>query len=119
MFNKKERSSFPYWFAHWCAYQMVALNYNCWKPKYLLHDWYKPWLKLILPYEMVSKFHKTHSHHHLQNKYHKYDYEAMVIDWECSRLTKEDSPLNARQYINTKHSDMIDIFYPILEKMGL
>ena len=33
-------------------------------------------------------------------KYHdptKFDWEAMIIDWECSRYTKEASPRNARQ----------------------
>ena len=26
MFKEEDKSSFPYWFAHWCAYQMTALN---------------------------------------------------------------------------------------------
>lgn len=47
MFTKEERSGFKYWFAHWCAFQMTALNLKCWKFKYLLHDIEKPWLKLI------------------------------------------------------------------------
>ena len=46
MFSKSERSSFKYWFAHWCAYNMTALNLGMWKPKYLLHDIEKPWLML-------------------------------------------------------------------------
>ena len=47
MFTKEERSGFKYWFAHWCAFQMTALNLKCWRPKYLLHDIEKPWLKLL------------------------------------------------------------------------
>ena len=34
MFTKEERNSFKYWFAHWCAFQMTALNLKCWKFKY-------------------------------------------------------------------------------------
>ena len=26
MFTKKDRSSFKYWFAHWCGFQIIALN---------------------------------------------------------------------------------------------
>ena len=47
MFTKEERSGFKYWFAHWCAFQMTALNLKCWRPKYLLHDIEKPWLSLL------------------------------------------------------------------------
>ena len=38
MFTKADRSSFKYWFAHWCGFQLTALNLGIWKPKYLLHD---------------------------------------------------------------------------------
>lgn len=47
MFTKEERSGFKYWFAHWRAFQMTALNLKCRKFKYLLHNIEKPWLKLI------------------------------------------------------------------------
>ena len=47
MFSKSERSSFKYWFAHWCAYNMTALNLGMWKPKYLWHDIEKPWLMMF------------------------------------------------------------------------
>ena len=47
MFTKAERASFSYWFAHWCAYNMTALNLKCWKLKYLFHDIEKPWLMLF------------------------------------------------------------------------
>lgn len=93
MFDKTERSSFKYWFAHWCSFNMVALNQKCWKFKYLFHDMEKPFLKLILPYKTLQKFHRFHNKHHPEyyflqmGKYHKcdnYDYEATIIDWECS-----------------------------------
>lgn len=46
-FDKESRSTFKYWFAHWCAFQMVALDLHVWRPKYLLHDIEKPWLRLF------------------------------------------------------------------------
>lgn len=103
MFSKDERSSFKYWFAHWCAFNMTALNLKAWKFKYLFHDWYKPWLRLFMPYEKVQRFHRTHSKHHLEwlelnpinKRALKFDWASMLIDWECSRFTKEASPLDA------------------------
>lgn len=99
MFTKEERSGFKYWFAHWCAFQMTALNHKCWKPKYLFHDIEKPWLKLIWNYPKVQKWHREHNSHHLEyyDKYHRADWLGMIIDWECSRFTKEASPRTARE----------------------
>lgn len=94
MFTKSERSSFKYWFAHWCAFQMTALNLKHWKPKYLLHDIEKPFLKLFWDYKKVQKWHRTHNSHHTEYK-GQWDTYAMVIDWECSRFTKAESQLNA------------------------
>ena len=48
MFDKSQRSKFKYWFAHWCAFNMTALNLGVWKFKYLFHDIEKPWLMLFL-----------------------------------------------------------------------
>ena len=116
MFDKSQRSTFPYWFAHWCAFQMTALNHHMWKIKYLFHDWSKPWLKLFLPYKKVQTWHRNHNKHHpewLERKlstcqgtmdYYDalyylefFDYEQMIIDWECSHFTKEACPYNARE----------------------
>ena len=103
MFTKEERSSFKYWFAHWCAFQMTALNLKCWKFKYLFHDIEKPWLKLFLTYDKVQHIHRTLNNHHLQQKHpNRIDWEAMVIDWECSRFTKEAAPLTARETMMMK-----------------
>lgn len=98
MFDKSQRSKFDYWFAHWCAFNMTALNLGVWKFKYLFHDIEKPWLMwLWKDYSRVQKLHRTHNSHHLEYAGEKsYDFEAMVIDWECSRFTKKASPLNAR-----------------------
>ena len=94
MFTKSERSSFKYWFAHWCAFQMTALNLHHWRLKYLLHDIEKPFLKLFWDYKKVQKWHRTHNSHHIEYK-GQWDTYAMVIDWECSRFTKSEAQLNA------------------------
>lgn len=124
MFTKEERSSFKYWFAHWCAFQMTALNLKCWKFKYLFHDIEKPWLKLFLTYDKVQNLHRTLNNHHLQYKYpNSIDWEAMVIDWECSRFTKEAAPLTARETMmmkirkdNSLKHILLTNMLPILDK---
>ena len=127
MFTKDERSSFKYWFAHWCAFQMTALNLKCWKFKYLFHDIEKPWLKLFLTYDQVQNIHRTLNNHHLQYKYpNRIDWEAMVIDWECSRFTKKAAPLTARETMmmkirkdpSLKHILLTNML-PILDKLKI
>lgn len=128
MFTKEERSSFKYWFAHWCAFNMTALNLKVWRLKYLCHDISKPWLRLFLSYEKVQAIHRRHSKHHLEYKNpEKIDWMSMVIDWQCSPLTKEASPLNAREEFNklvyeerSKDSDLlIENFLPIINKLKI
>ena len=124
MFTKEERSNFKYWFAHWCAFQMTAINLRCWKFKYLFHDIEKPWLKLFLPYDKVQHIHRTLNNHHLQYKHpNRIDWEAMVIDWECSRFTKEAAPLTARETMmmkirkdNSLKHILLTNMLPILDK---
>ena len=132
MFTERDKSSFPYWFAHWCSYQLCALKLGCWKWKYLFHDIEKPWLKLILrDYKKVQKFHRKHAKHHTTYKdINKIDWEAAVIDWECSRLTKAHAQFTAREeyerlinekYKNDKvmcHTLEMNVL-PILKKLGL
>ena len=79
MFDKSQRSSFKYYFAHLCAFNMTALNLGVWKFKYLFHDFEKPWLMLIWKdYPKVQKWHRTHNRHHLEYAGDKvYDFEAM------------------------------------------
>lgn len=127
MFTKEERSSFKYWFAHWCAFQMTALNLRCWKLKYLFHDIEKPWLRLFMSYDKVQKFHRKYNAHHLQFKHqNRIDWEAMVIDWECSRFTKISSPMSAREVLNyrikNKHPFselLVANVTPILDKLKI
>lgn len=102
-FTKNDRSTFKYWFAHWSAYQMTALNLGCWKWKFLLHDIEKPFIKLFKPYKFVQKFHREHANHHLNSflignkKLKQMDFVGMVVDWECARFTKKAQPRNAAQ----------------------
>lgn len=128
MFSKEERASFSYWFAHWCAYNMTALNLKCWKFKYLFHDIEKPWLMLLWKdYDKVQKYHRVNNNHHLEYKNRdKIDWEAMVIDWECSRFTKIASPLAAREVLEHRVRNnhpfstlMLTHISPILEKLHL
>lgn len=104
-YDKSQRSTFSYWFHHWLNFNLVAIELKVWKPKYLLHDIEKPWLKLILrDYSKVQKWHRTHNSHHLEYNGPK-DYEAMVIDWECSRYSKTAAPRTAIEESQYKLND--------------
>lgn len=139
MFTKAERSTFPYWFAHLCAFNMTALNCNAWKLKYLFHDIEKPWLKLFLPYKKVQEIHRKNNRHHpewLENKLAKYywetpydvqyevdnflkkfDYEGAILDWECCHFTKSEEPLNAHdEYKRLLSYDKFKEKYPFITK---
>lgn len=129
MFTKEERAGFKYWFAHWCAFNMTALNLGVWKFKYLFHDIEKPWLKLLWgDYKKVQKWHRLHNSHHMEYP-GDWDGEAMVLDWECSRFTKEASPMTARQtftyFIDVKYkgtiyeNKLLDTIPQVLNKFGL
>lgn len=94
-FTKDQRSSFTYWFYHWKAFNLTALHLHHWRFKYLFHDIEKPWLMLFWKdYKRVQKWHRTHNSHHVEYD-GLWDTYAMIIDWECSRFTKTDAPLNA------------------------
>lgn len=125
MFSKEERSSFSYWFAHWCAFQMTALNLHTWRFRFIFHDMEKPWLKLFWPYDKVKKFHRTHNRHHPEYDGRK-DWLGMVIDWECSRFTKTAAPMNAIETLESMktrkprwYPEMKKNIEPILNKLGL
>lgn len=132
MFSSKEKSSFKYWFAHWCAFQMTALNLRCWKFKFLFHDVEKPWLRLFFEYPKVQKWHRKHNRHHSAYKggLDKVDWLALIIDNECSRFTKADAQQTAREWvdycINDRYKDdpkLRDAYskyaLPLLDKLGL
>ena len=113
-----KKSSFPYWFAHWLAFNMTAVLLGVWRPYHLFHDWYKPWLRLIMPYKYVQKIHRKFSSHHPESIVWK-NYTSMIIDWECSSLTKPDKSLNARTTMYRYYPELKDKLTPILERLDL
>lgn len=130
MFQEKDKSKHPfkYWFAHWCAYQMTALNCGAWKFKYLFHDIEKPWLELFWKdHKRVKEWHRKHNIHHIEYPgKRKKDYEAIVIDWECSKFTKSFRPRGAREELRNKYENIgnvtkeeLVILTNILDKFGL
>ena len=134
-FNKDQRSSFEYWFYHWRNYNLVAMKLGVWKLKWLLHDIEKPWLKLFWgDYKRVQKWHKHHNKHHIfygrRGGLNKVDWLAAVIDWECSRYSKNAAKLNAREeveslltqtekYTDDEREEIRKNCYPILNYLGL
>lgn len=111
-FSANEKSTFPYWFAHWKAFNKVAKELNAWKFKYIFHDIEKPWLKLFWDYPKVQKWHNEHNSHHLINVINGGvgDWEAMIIDWECSGRTKIACKLNAAQEYERIFDEFIEFF---------
>lgn len=141
-FDKESRSTWKYWFAHWCSFQMTAILLKCWKPKYLFHDIEKPiLLSLTKDYKKVQRWHREHNRHHTEYalshrlkdgtpRFDKIDWEAAVIDWECSRHTKRQAQMNARETLDWlisedhqpwhSYSKVIKSYCePILKKLGL
>lgn len=103
-FNKDNESSFKYWFAHWCAFNLTALNLGIWKFKYLFHDFEIPWMKIFYKYDVVQKIHRNNNKHHLEYglKYgwDNVDWETLMIDWECRSFTKQEEQFDAREKLN-------------------
>lgn len=126
-FPKEERSTFPYWFAHWCSFQVFALKLGVWRPRHLLHDIEKPWLRLFFPYKKVQKWHRQWSRHHIEYKDHsKIRWIDVMIDYECSYLTKANGALDARETMELyKETDPENYWWirynlkPLLDKYGL
>ena len=95
-FTKDQRSTFPYWFWHWLAFNDVARELHVWRPHHILHDIEKPFLRLIFPYKKVQKWHRLHNRHHLEYRYpERRSWLDMIIDWEASGRTKHACPRNA------------------------
>lgn len=134
-FTKEQRSTFYYWFSHWLSYNLVAMKLGVWKPKWLLHDIEKPWLKLFWgDYKRVQKWHKHHNRHHIfygrRAGLNKIDWLAAVLDWESSRYTKLAALKTARgeveslltqteKYSDDEREEIRKNCYPILNYLGL
>ena len=106
-FTKEQRSTFSYWYYHWKTFNHTAWKLGAWKIKHLFHDIEKPWLKLALhDYSKVQRIHRMHNKHHLEYRIpEKRDWVSMVIDWECSRFTKELCPRTAIEEIEYKYAN--------------
>jgi hypothetical protein len=134
-FDKSQRSTFEYWINHYLAYNLVAMKLGVWKPKWLLHDIEKPWLKLLwVDYKRVQKWHKHHNRHHIfygrRGGLNKVDWLAAVIDWEASRYTKLAAQKTAREeveslltqtekYTDDEREEIRKNCYPILDYLGI
>lgn len=102
-FTKDQRSTFPYWFWHWLAFNDVAREWGVWQFHHLFHDIEKPWLRLIFPYKTVQKWHRTHNSHHLEYRHPEHrNWLDMIIDWEASGRTKYACPRHAIEEANYK-----------------
>ena len=133
-FTVKEKSTFQYWFYHYLAYNYTAWKLGVWKPKWLLHDIEKPWLKLIWgDYMRVRQWHKHHNSHHIfygrRTGMNKIDWLGAVIAWECSHLTKCGAVRNGWEEVDYLNSDKSKYTkdekeeirkncYPILDYLG-
>lgn len=117
--------TFKRWIPHLLAFNKTAINLKAWKFKYLFHDIDKPFLNLFRSNDYVKKYHRYNSKHHVEYKnIDKQDFEAMVIDWECSVITKPDKPLNAvdtynNYYIHKLNKDQIKGIEEALTKLKL
>lgn len=101
---------------------MTALNIGDWKFKYLFHDIEKPFMLYFYmwicrmshteAYKRVQMWHRKHNKHHIEYSGQK-DYDAMIVDWECSRFTKKKSQLTAyeetQRLLNEKRLSDLDI----------
>lgn len=129
MFDRSQRSSFPYWFWHWLAFNMTAIRLRAWKFHHLFHDIEKPWLRLFWEYKKVQTWHRTHNRHHLEYpRQERINWRDLCIDWESCHLTKTDEPRTARQEMERYCSDPKSNFdqrwirshmEPELNKLGL
>ena len=129
LFEKEDRSTFPYFWAHWCAVQMTALILGLWKPRFLFHDILKPFhIWFVKDYKKVQKYHRAHARHHLTyaGDRKKIDWEMMLVDWEAGHYTKAAQPLHAREEAERQiknHPEFADEIrnniYPLLEKYEL
>lgn len=126
-FPPSQKSTFPYWWNHLIAYNLIAMKWGVWRFKYLFHDIDKPFLRLFLPYSKVRKIHRKYHRHHLAYRNQKkIIWIEMLIDNECGMFTKYDSPLTAREFCNKLINDghyMADRIkneaLPILDKLGV
>lgn len=121
----KSYKHIPYTFKHYIAFlkmEKKLLGYY----KYKFHDLDKLILYIFVPFlgtKKIKKIHSNRNKHHINEKkdFDECNYEEAIIDWECSRFTKPDKPLNARQ-VTLKHHSKSKHFRKLLNtlnKLGL
>lgn len=94
--------------------------------KYKFHDLDKVLMYLFLPFlgtKKIKKIHVKNNKHHIKESksIDECNYEEAIIDWECSRFTKEDKPLTAREVTVRFHSKSKHFkeLISVLEKLKL
>jgi hypothetical protein len=86
-----------------------------------LHDFDKILLYIFCSFlgtKRINKIHRFFSSHHA-NSIRKHNYTAMIIDWECARITKADKPLNARDTLVKFYPHLTLEVLPVIKKLGL
>lgn len=86
-----------------------------------LHDLDKLFFYIFLPFlgtKRINKIHRKFSKHHANNTKNP-NYIAMIIDWECARITKPDKPLNARDTLAKFYPHLSPQILPLLSQLGL
>lgn len=84
-----------------------------------LHDLDKVFLYPLLGKDITSKIHRRFAHHHIRCAKTKKDFQQMVVDWECARLTKPDKPLNAYDTLYAFYPQLEEKILPILKEVKL
>lgn len=86
-----------------------------------LHDMDKVFSMLYMDERKASEKHKKKAKHHVPVD--MIDYLEAILDWECSRHTKEDSPLTAWEYykLSQRYRNQYEneIYEGILKNFGI
>ena len=85
----------------------------------LNHDKDKEIMYHLFPAPIAHAIHTQTARHHKKGARTTNDYKQMVIDWECSRLTKPDKQLKPYQVMEKFYPDLKDIIIPILKEFNL
>lgn len=84
-----------------------------------LHDVDK-YILCLLPEKIERAIHRLVSPHHDEFIIPTWrDFQSMVIDWECARITKPSKPLNARGTMEKYYGHLAQYVEPILQEVDL
>lgn len=87
---------------------------------YYFHDLDKILMYIFLPFlgtRRIKKIHQKYNRHHINNfkSIIQCDYLEAIIDWECSRFTKKDKQMTAREYLTSKKGKLCGAHYENLD----